>query len=100
MNIIIGNKNDLRINELVRKIPNSIVTSNYCNLKNIKELCVVIIPHEIINNNGLISNTEIFIDELLLNLKVVKVVYGNINNSYMINRIRKDYHINVELMWF
>ncbi len=93
MNIIIGNKNDLRLRRLNREIPNSLVTDTYCDLKRITEPVILIIPYEKVNNNGFVNNTEISLDELLLKMNVQKIVYGNINNRDIMNNFTNNYHI-------
>lgn len=93
MNIIIGNRNDLRLRRLNREIPNSLVTDTYCDLKRITEPVILIIPYEKINNNGFVNNTEISLDELLLKMNVQKIVYGNITNRDIMNNFTNNYHV-------
>lgn len=100
MYIIIGNKNDSRLYEISNKLGNSIVVHNYCKLKNLNTYCNIIIPYELILPNGFINNTEISLDELLLQLRVIKIVYGNVNNSEVIKRFSRDYHIKTEFFKF
>lgn len=95
MNIIIGNPKDQRVVKLNRQISNSIVTNTYCKLKHIKETVVIIIPYELINNNGFVQNTEISLDELLLKMPVEKIVYGNHLNKSILKEYEKTYHIKV-----
>lgn len=93
MNIIIGNRNDLRLRRLNREIHNSLVTDTYCDLKRITEPVILIIPYEKINNNGFVNNTEISLDELLLKMNVQKIVYGNITNRDIMNNFTNNYHV-------
>lgn len=93
MNIIIGNINDPRVLRLKKQIPNSVVTNTYCKLKNINQSVVIIIPYDLVNQNGFIQNTEISLDELLLKMKVEKIVYGNTNNKKILKDYTNNYHI-------
>lgn len=95
MNIIVGNPKDQRVIKLKQQIPNSIITNTYCKLKNVKDVVVIIIPYELINNNGFIQNTEISLDELLLKMRVEKIVYGNHINQNILKEYGKTYHVKV-----
>ena len=76
------------------------VVYNYCKLKNLKTVCTLIIPYEIILPNGFVNNTEISLDELLLQLGVIKIVYGNVRNGEIIKRFSRDYHVKTEYLNF
>ena len=69
MTLIIGKKDDYRLNNISRLIPNSLVIYNYCKIKNYAKSNIVfdiLIPFEKVLDNGFIQNTEISNDELLL----------------------------------
>ena len=100
INIIIGSKDDVRLFDISRRLNNSLVVHNYCKLKNLKTICTLIIPFEKILPNGFINNTEISLDELLLQLGVIKIIYGNINNGEALKRFSRDYHVKVEYFKF
>lgn len=98
MTLIIGKKDDTRLNLIESAIPNSMVIYNYCKIKNFARSNVIfniIIPYEKILKNGFIENTEISLDELLLQLKVLKIEYGNIYNNLIMKNIMNTYHVKV-----
>ncbi len=93
MNIIIGNPNDQKMLKIKSQIPGSIVTNTYCKLKHLSGLVTIVIPNAIIKENGFIQGTEISLDELLLKLKVQKIVYGNLANKEILNDYLHNYHV-------
>lgn len=98
MTLIIGKKDDLRLNMIAASIPECLVIYNYCKIKNYAKSNIIfniIIPYEKILQNGFIQNTEISLDELLLQLKILKIEYGNIYNSQIMKNIMNTYHVKV-----
>lgn len=100
MNIIIGNPHNPKLKIIASKIPNSVVTNTYCKLKYITEPVSIIIPIDLIKDNGFITNTEISLDELLLKLNVINIVYGNLQNKELLKKYQDDYHIKVNYFQF
>ncbi len=81
MLVIIG-KVDERMLKFVKRINGKmLITDKACNFSKIKEPVVVIIPFEKVLENGFVSNTRIFFDEIFIPLNVVQVVTPNINNK-------------------
>ena len=98
MKLIIGimdnrMKNFIKINNFDSKI---MLINKMCNIKTIKDEVDVIIPFGFINEYGLISNTTVHIYELVMTLKVNKILYGNISNTLILEKISNEYNIPVE----
>ena len=98
MKLIIGimdnrMKNFIKVNNFDSKI---IVINKMCNIKTIKDELYVIIPFGFINEYGIISNTSVHIYELIMTLKVNKILYGNISNKIILDKISNDYSIPVD----
>ena len=98
MKLIIGimdnrMKNFIKVNNFDSKI---IVINKMCNIKTIKDEVDVIIPFGFINEYGIISNTSVHIYELIMTLKVNKILYGNISNKIILDKISNDYSIPVD----
>ena len=70
-----------------------LVISKMCNVKAIKGSVDLIIPFGKIENNGLITNTLVHLEELLMSVKVNIIKYGNPNNRTEINRISNLYNV-------
>lgn len=86
-------KNFIKVNNFDSKI---IVINKMCNIKTIKDEVDVIIPFGFINEYGIISNTSVHIYELIMTLKVNKILYGNISNKIILDKISNDYSIPVD----
>lgn len=98
MKLIIGimdnrMKNFIKVNNFDSKI---IVINKMCNIKIIKDEVDVIIPFGFVNEYGIISNTSVHIYELIMTLKVNKILYGNISNKIILDKISNDYSIPVD----
>ncbi len=98
MKLIIGimddrMKNFIKVNNFDSKI---IVINKMCNIKTIKDEVDVIIPFGFVNEYGIISNTSVHIYELIMTLKVNKILYGNISNKIILDKISNDYSIPVD----
>ena len=92
MKIVIGEK---RVdNNLFAKKINALLTDEMCGIKFIKEEVELFIPYEKILDNGMISNTNIFIEELLITLNVKKLYLSQRINSYL-QDLRDYYKIEI-----
>lgn len=74
-----------------------IVIDKMCKVKTIKGECDVIIPFAGINEYGLINNTEVNLEELLMSLDVKNLKFGNSRAANKFAEIAKKY--NVELTY-
>ena len=98
MKLIIGimdnrMKNFIKTNNFGSKI---MLINKMCNIKTIKDEVDVIIPFGFINEYGLVSNTSVHIYELIMTLNVNKILYGNITNKTILEKISKEYNISIE----
>lgn len=96
MTLIIGKKDDYRLKLISNHFSESLIIHNYCKIKNFARSNIIfniVIPFEKILPNGFIENTEISIDELLLQLRVLKIEFGNIYNNHFMKNIMNTYHI-------
>lgn len=92
MKIVIGEK---RVdNNLFSEKINALLTDEMCGIKFIKEEVELFIPYEKILDNGIISNTNIFIEELLITLNVKKLYLSQRINSYL-QDLRDYYKIEI-----
>lgn len=79
--IVLGEKNDKT--KYFSIINDAILTDELCGIKFIKEEVELFIPYSIVLDNGMISNTSLFIEELLITLNVKKVYLAQTNNDYL-----------------
>lgn len=100
MNIMIGPKLDNRLDKLTKKIPGSISIYNYCKIKNYHGSAILIIPYAKVLKNGFVEGTEVSLDELLLQLGVMQIIYGNQENGKFMKQLAKDYHIKITFQSF
>lgn len=97
MIIIIGNLNK-KTTDFIKKSKFSkkmIVVNKMCNIKYIKEDVEVIIPYEIILNSGIVSNTLVHLEELIITLNVKKIYYTNSYNHKIMNYLSSTYNVPV-----
>ena len=71
MKIVIGE--NTKINNLFAEKMNALLTDEMCGIKFIKEEVEIFIPYEEVLNNGLITNTKVYLEELLIKLLKWKV---------------------------
>lgn len=98
MKLIIGvmdnrMKNFIKTNNFDSKI---MLINKMCNIKTIKDDVDVIIPFGFINEYGIISNTAVHIYELVMTLNVKKILYGNISNKMLLDKLSNEYNIPTE----
>lgn len=83
MKIVLGE--NTKNNRDFANLYGAILTSEMCGIKNLKEEVEIFIPYERILENGMITNTIIFIEEVLLTLNVKKVFISQENSEYIKN---------------
>ena len=102
MKIVVGSMST-KLQEFLRKYQfNSRVTviHKMCNVKLIKEPSDVIIPFGVINEYGLVSNTQVHLEELLMSVDVKKIIYGNIRAKNKIEEIANRHQVETVYMDF
>ncbi len=92
MKIVIGE--NTKINNLFAEKMNALLTDEMCGIKFIKEEVEIFIPYEEVLNNGLITNTKVYLEELLITLNVKKLYLSQQNNSYL-QELRDFYKIEI-----
>ena len=90
MKIVLGEKNDKTLKFAEKN--KAIFADEMCAIKFIKEEVEVFIPFSKILNNGIVENTKIYFEELLITLDVKKVYYQYPSNSYL-EELTAFYHI-------
>ena len=98
MNIVIGNLND-DIKRFLRKEKiksPTLVINKMCNVKYITNPIYVYIPYGRINKAGLLENTMVHIEELIITTNVIKIYYGDKRNDEFFKRIKDIYKVDVE----
>lgn len=81
MLVIIGKTDERMLKFVKRTSGKMLITDKACEFSKVKEPVVVIIPFEKVLDNGFVSNTRIFFDEIFISLNVIQVVTPNINNK-------------------
>lgn len=85
MLVVIGRIDDrmFKFTSRIQAKGKMIITDKACEFSKIKEPVVLIIPFEKVQDNGFISNTKIFFDEIFISLNVIQVVTPFINNKIL-----------------
>lgn len=95
MKLVIGNM-DKKTIDFIKKSTFSekmLIINKMCNVKTIKEDVDVIIPYNIILNSGIISNTMVHLEELIITLNIRKIYYSNSYNIKKMEYLSKMYNI-------
>lgn len=92
MKIVIGE--NTKINNLFAEKMNALLTDEMCGIKFIKEEVEIFIPYEEVLNNGFITNTKVYLEELLITLSVKKLYLSQQNSSYL-QELRDFYKIEI-----
>lgn len=92
MKIVIGE--NTKINNLFAEKMNALLIDEMCGIKFIKEEVEIFIPYEEVLNNGFITNTKVYLEELLITLNVKKLYLSQQNNSYL-QELRDFYKIEI-----
>jgi len=98
MKLIIGSM-DHKLQHFIKQSKFSermLLINKMCNVKSITSDVDVIIPFGIITNTGLISNTFVHLEELIITLNVKKIYYSNPYNLEILNNLSKKYNFEVE----
>lgn len=83
MKIVLGEDNYK--NKLFSESIDALLTNEMCGIKFLKEQVEVYIPFEKVLENGMISNTNIFFEEVLCTLNIKCVYLSQKNNDYLEN---------------
>lgn len=98
MNIIVGVIDD-RMKYFLKtsKFQNqSLVIDKMCNVKYLTDPIRLYIPFGKINKVGLVENTFVHVEELVISANVKKIFYGNLENKEQLERISRIYKIDIE----
>lgn len=98
MNIVLGNMNE-NIKSFLKKEKiksPTLVINKMCNVKYITDPIRIYIPFGKINNAGLLENTMVHIEELIITTNVIKIYYGDKRNDEFFKRIKDIYKVDVE----
>lgn len=97
MKLVIGNMDKKTIDFIKRSSfsEKMLIINKMCNVKNIKEDVDVIIPYNIIMKSGIISNTLVHLEELIITLNVRKIYYSNSYNTERMNYFAETYNVEV-----
>ena len=95
MKLIVGNMSNA-IKDFIKRnnfTEHVLVINKMCNVKTIKEPVDVIIPFGYLTDVGLISNTLVHLEELIMSVDVKSIKYGNKVNREKLDLIGKKYGI-------
>lgn len=100
MILIIGTV-DRKLQDFIKKSKfhqKVLVINKMCNVKTITQNVTILIPYQIVLKNGLVSNTAVHLEELIITLNVDEIVYTNIYNKEIMDYFSKTY--NVKTMYY
>lgn len=95
MILIIGSM-DRRLQDFIRNSKfheKVLVISKMCNIKTITQNVKVLIPFQIVLKNGIVSNTAVHLEELIITLNVDEVIYTNIYNKDVMDYLERTYNV-------
>lgn len=98
MILIIGNV-DSKMTKFLKKEhlkEKTLVINKMCNVKYLNEAVTVIIPFDVINKYGIVNNTMVHLEELIITLNVLKIYYGNDQNTLYLDKLKKIYGVSFE----
>lgn len=72
----------------------TLVINKICNVKYLTEPVVIYIPFGVINKYGIVNNTMVHLEELLITLNVLKVYYGDERNIEYLNKLKDIYGVD------
>lgn len=96
MKLIIGNMS-YKLRDFIKKYQfdsKIMVINKMCNVKTIKGEVDIIIPFGKVESNGLITNTQVNLEELLMSVDARVVKYGNILAKEKIEKITNRYQVD------
>lgn len=100
MILIVGNM-DKQLQNFVRRSTfkeRMMVINKMCNVKTITDDVDVLIPFQIVLKNGLVSNTAVHLEELVISLNVRKIIYTNAYNQMIMEHLGKTYNVQTEYL--
>ena len=100
MKLIVANMS-YRLRDFIKKYQFTskvMVINKMCNVKTIKEIVDVIIPFGKVENNGLISATQVHLEELLMTINVNKIIYSNPKAENELTNIANKYGVKLEYL--
>lgn len=97
MNVIVGNIDDKMKKFIIKSKfdASTIIINKMCNVKYITEPINLFIPFDKINNVGIINNTLVHLEELLISANVKKIFYGVIDDKEKYEKLSLIYNIDV-----
>ena len=72
----------------------TLVINKICNVKYLTEPVVIYIPFGVIKKYGIVSNTMVHLEELLITLNVLKVYYGDERNIEYLYKLKDIYGVD------
>lgn len=72
----------------------TLVINKICNVKYLTEPVVIYIPFGVINKYGIVNNTMVHLEELLITLNVLKIYYGDERNIEYLNKLKDIYGVD------
>lgn len=97
MKLVIGMM-DQRMRVFIQKsqfTERMMLINKMCNVKLITEPVEVIIPFGVVMNSGIVSNTMVHLEELIITLNVIAIQYGNSANHETMDYLGKTYQIPI-----
>lgn len=95
MILIIGTV-DRKLQDFIKKSKfhqKVLVINKMCNVKTITQNVTVLIPFQIVLKNGLVSNTAVHLEELIITLNVDEIIYTNMYNKDIMDYFSKTYNV-------
>lgn len=100
MKLVIGNM-DRKLQAFIKRCKFTervLLINKMCNVKTISDDVDVIIPYGIIMPNGLVSSTYVHLEELIITVNVRKIIYTNIYNKNILEKLKDRYKFELEYM--
>lgn len=76
----------------------TIIINKMCNIKYITEPVTLFIPFDKINKVGLISNTLVHLEELLISTNVKTIYYGVFEDKEKYQKLANLYNVKIEYL--
>lgn len=95
MKLVIGMM-DQRMRSFIQKSQfkeRMMLINKMCNVKLIKEPVDIIIPFGIVLKSGIVSNTMVHLEELIITVDVKSIAYGNPANQDVMTYLADTYQI-------
>ena len=98
LNVIVGNVDEKMKKFIIKNkfSSPSIIINKMCNVKYLTEPINLFIPFGRINKAGLIENTLVHVEELLISANVKKIFYGVLEDLDKYERFSDLYEVNIE----